>query len=187
LDPDGRAVKLAVSQTSLDQNRSTRAAINAAANIASDASGVPGLAKVADAIAAGFFPQTQREVGEAFEASVAGMFAGVIVPGEASLLKLTSGNFRQNLMRSLGKSAEEVAGQDAHHMLPQAEKFAEQFTKAGLDVHDPKFGTFWDRATHQGVSSQFNADWTGFLSKDRSAEEIQKYARVLAVKYDISW
>jgi len=109
------------------------------------------------------------------------------VPGEESLLKLTSGNFRQNLMRSLGKSAEEIAGKDAHHMLSQAEKLAEQFSKAGLNIHDPKFGAFWDRATHQGLSSQFNADWTAFLSKDRTAEQIQKYARVLAVRYDIPW
>ncbi len=109
------------------------------------------------------------------------------VPGEASLLKFASGNFRQNLMRSLGKSVEEVAGRDAHHMLSQAERLAEQFSKAGLNIHDPKFGAFWDHAVHLRKSSQFNADWTAFLKKDRTAEDIHKYARVLAVKYDIPW
>lgn len=72
-------------------------------------------------------------------------------------------------------------------MLPQVERLAKQFRAAGLNVHDPKWGAFLEHGEHLSRAAEFNADWTSFMSRERTAEEIEKHARVLAEKYNISW
>jgi hypothetical protein len=59
----------------------------------------------------------------------------------------TERNFRRNIARVLGDAPSAAA--EAHHVFPQAGEFGRNFSRAGIDVHDPKFGAWWTRPNHQ--------------------------------------
>src|SRR5208282_2440246 len=51
---------------------------------------------------------------------------------------------------------------EAHHDLPQAPRFQEQWDRAGLDVNDPANGRWVEggpQGNHQKWSYQFNKEW----------------------------
>ncbi len=99
-----------------------------------------------------------------------------------TLKSLSRSNFRDNLLRMTGKTADEIAGMEAHHILPQA--FEETFEKAGIEtIHDPKFGTWVEKSVHQSFSWEYNEKWRRFLTQERSNDEILQYARQLSKEY----
>src|SRR5439155_24307430 len=78
----------------------------------------------------------------------------------------TKDNFRANLGRLTGGIPE---GADAHHVFPQ--KFEEQFRQAGINIHDPRYGTWWETMAHQRAGLMYNQQWKAFLRPGRSAEQ----------------
>ncbi len=90
----------------------------------------------------------------------------------------TEGNFRENLARLTGKMPE---GAHAHHVFPQV--LAEKFQQAGINVHDPRFGTWWERSSHLRNSAEYLRRWREFLRTDRTLEEILQFGRELGGKY----
>ncbi|MGC8787969.1 MAG: hypothetical protein ACP5Q1_11140 [Anaerolineae bacterium] len=94
----------------------------------------------------------------------------------------TARNFRENLMRLTGKSADEVADLEAHHVLPQA--LEKDFQKLGIEnIHDPKFGSWVEPGAHRRWSYDYNQEWRSFLKDLPSPDEILNFARQLAEKY----
>jgi hypothetical protein len=90
----------------------------------------------------------------------------------------TEGNFRENLSRLTGRRPE---GWHAHHVFPQA--LESKFQRAGINVHDPRFGAWWEQSSHLKNSAQYMRLWEKFLERGRSADEILDYGRELATAY----
>ena len=92
----------------------------------------------------------------------------------AKVEKFTASNFRSNLIRATGSMP--VANQ-AHHVLPQ--KFNSFFDKAGINIHDPKFGMWVPETLHLKNSSVYNSRWAEFIRDNGNASqaEIFDFAR----------
>jgi hypothetical protein len=116
--------------------------------------------------------------------AVAGIWSvggGLGSAGRASLRSLTKRNFRENLARSTGGAVE---GAHAHHIFPQ--EFADRFSKAGVNVHDPRFGAWWEAGGHLRNAGQYNAEWARFLREERTADEIMSFGRQISARYGIT-
>ena len=73
---------------------------------------------------------------------------------------------------------------EAHHVLPV--KFNKWFTERGINnIHDPRFGTWVDKISHQKWSYEYNKLWETFRENNyyASPEEIIDFAKGLAKKY----
>ncbi len=96
---------------------------------------------------------------------------------------------RQPTLRT-GKEASDVAGLQAHHILPQ--EFAQDFNEIGFNINDPVFGS-WVDATHQSWSYDYNQAWANFLNAFKkeglipSKQQILDFAAELAKQFNINW
>jgi hypothetical protein len=90
----------------------------------------------------------------------------------------TEGNFRENLARLTGRMPE---GAHAHHVFPQ--KLAKRFQEAGINVHDPKFGAWWERSNHLKNATEYTRRWEEFFRHNPSFEQILQNGRALANEY----
>ena len=99
---------------------------------------------------------------------------------EQSFKSFTRPHFRDNLKTLTGRTADEITGLQAHHILPQT--FSEEFARAGLNVHDPKFGT-WVDATHQQWSYAYQQEWREFLTQNPTNDAILEFAQGLSQEY----
>ena len=61
----------------------------------------------------------------------------------------------------------DAIGKEAHHVFPQ--KFEPQFSKAGINIHDPRNIVFLDKAVHQSGSYAYNKAWQAFFSDNPGA------------------
>jgi len=89
------------------------------------------------------------------EASV-GIEAGDVEEGVRSTKAykaFTKSNYRYYLKIRTGLEGE---GMDAHHMFPQARKFKDFFSYAGINIHDPKNISWWERTEHQLASKAYH-------------------------------
>lgn len=61
------------------------------------------------------------------------------------------------------------------------------FENAGVDVNNPKYGSWWDRGEHQRKSSDYNREWSVFIENNPNAtkEEILNFGRQQASKYGL--
>jgi len=111
-----------------------------------------------------------------------GAGAGVLLPlirGSSDTLRsFTSANFRENLGRLTGSIP---FGSQAHHVFPQ--KFAERFEKLGINVHDPRFGAWWDAVEHGAHSRAYNDVWQGFFQGNPTQQGALDLARDLSSRY----
>lgn len=106
--------------------------------------------------------------------------SGVGATGE-SFRAFTSGNFQENLRRLTGVIP---SGAQAHHVFPQAVQFSQRFKELGINVHDPRFGAWWNGRAHNAASSEYNRAWTSFFrDRSRTAGEAFDFARVQASHY----
>ncbi|MCU0488366.1 MAG: hypothetical protein MUE67_05385, partial [Anaerolineales bacterium] len=83
--------------------------------------------------------------------------------GEQAFKSFASWNFRENLRRLTGKGLDDIVGMEAYHVLSQ--EFSRDFTKAGINIHDPVFGSWVDATTHRGWSYAYNEQWRKFLAQ----------------------
>jgi hypothetical protein len=79
----------------------------------------------------------------------------------------TASNFRHNL-QVLTK--DEGVGMDAHHVFPQ--KFKLEFDNAGINLHEPRYGAWWERTNHQANAFAYNEIWKKFFKSERTKSEI---------------
>lgn len=92
-------------------------------------------------------------------------------------------NFRSNLKKHIGNPPSSTANPEAHHVLPQ--KFVDWFSSKGINIHDPKFGSWVDKDIHLKWSYEYNLKWENFKTRNlgASVNEIMDFARFLASKY----
>lgn len=70
----------------------------------------------------------------------------------------TTRNFRENLIRKTGINP---AGKHAHHILPQ--KYRNEFLKRGINIDDPKYGTWLETQNHLSKAKMYNSEWARFF------------------------
>ena len=98
--------------------------------------------------------------------------------------KLTRRNFRKNL-GGVSDGVEE--GAHAHHMLPQAKQFSANFQRAGLNIHDPRYGSWWEAQNHLQNAKGYNERWELFFSQtpNASSDQVLEFGRQLASEYGL--
>mgnify|MGYP000317692843 CR=1 FL=1 len=107
-----------------------------------------------------------------------------LVKGVSGLRSFTKGNFRHNLERLIGKAPSWMKKAEAHHVLPQ--KFGWFFESKGFSIHDPRFGSWVDKASHSKWSWEYNVYWEDYINRygdEASPEQIIEYARILANRF----
>ena len=92
----------------------------------------------------------------------------------------TARNFSENLARLTGKIPKNA---HAHHVLPQ--KFEDLFGKAGINIHDPRYGAWVDADAHARWSYRYNEAWREFFegNQNPTKEQILEFARKLAKRF----
>jgi len=107
----------------------------------------------------------------------------VLGPSAQALKPFTFRNFRENLGRLTGGIP---TGADAHHVF--ARKFEDQFQRAGINIHDPHFGAWWQSGSHQQWASAYNRDWEQFFRAhpNPSVNQIMQYGREMAQRYGLT-
>lgn len=109
--------------------------------------------------------------------------ADKVSDGAKAYKSFTSSNFRENLVRRTGKNP---AGYEAHHMLPQ--KFGKQFSKAGIDIHDPQYGIWLEKTKHSKCSYRYNVECDEFFkhnSNPTNKEVKEKMKQIMNEVYEI--
>jgi RHS repeat-associated protein len=110
-----------------------------------------------------------------------GKAANVAKGGTVAFRSFTSGNFRYNLGKLTGNMP---ANSQAHHVFPQA--FQERFTTKGINIHDPKFGVWWETSSHLKNANVYNSAWESFLRTNPTQPQILDKGRQLMQQYGIS-
>jgi hypothetical protein len=97
----------------------------------------------------------------------------------------TRDNFHKNLAKPW-KTKSPPAGYDAHHMLPV--KYEDRFNAAGINIHHPYFGAWWESSEHRKFKDFYNDAWDDFFEDvpTPSIDEILDKARDLAAEYGLS-
>lgn len=90
-------------------------------------------------------------------------------------INYTKNNFRSNVIINTGEESSKIA----HHALPQ--EFEEYYNKAGINIHDPKYGIALDRSLHNGVAwhrqINFNLGYDIGQNSNLNAETLLNNAR----------
>ena len=73
-------------------------------------------------------------------------------------------NFRHNLTWLLSKCPKD---HHAHHVFPK--EFESFFAARGINIHDPKYGVFWEATSHLKNAKAYNAFWEKFVEKHGNA------------------
>ncbi|MFL5345943.1 MAG: hypothetical protein ACJ8AT_14225 [Hyalangium sp.] len=90
----------------------------------------------------------------------------------------TEGNFRENLARLTGRMPKEA---HAHHVFPQ--QLAKRFQELGINIHDPRFGAWWDQSSHLKNAAAYTRKWVKFFDGKPTFEQALQYGRDLAGEY----
>ena len=92
----------------------------------------------------------------------------------------TAANFKDNLIRITQRRGS-LHGEQAHHIFPQA--FEDKFRAIGIDIHDPRFGAWWDKSEHQHTWAEYNRAWDRFFQNAHTAADAKQLAHDLATHY----
>ena len=147
---------------------------------------LPGIGEPLDLINAGVYllegDKLNFSLSMAAVIPVAGNFAtGTKMVGKTAskAYKYTINNFRKNLIRLT--SLDPGKAYQAHHIFPKT--FAKHFAQKGINVHDPKYGAWWESKVHNQKWSEYNKEWENFIKDDTTFDEIMDKARELSNKY----
>jgi hypothetical protein len=69
------------------------------------------------------------------------------------------------------RTGEEGVGMDAHHVLPQAERFQKFFERAGINIHDPENLRWWPSASHKQAAKAYNKFWINYFDSNPTASK----------------
>ena len=56
----------------------------------------------------------------------------------------------------------------AHHVFPV--ELEAQFESAGIDIHDPRFGAWWEAGPHIDNAAAYNEQWRNFFAMHTNPE-----------------
>jgi len=83
-----------------------------------------------------------------------------------SFKPFTKSHYRDNLMELTGISPPGKT-MHAHHVFTQ--KFEVEFIKKGINIHDPKYLTWWEAKPHLKTSQSYNNKWEKFFYENPEA------------------
>jgi hypothetical protein len=92
----------------------------------------------------------------------------------------TKSNFRVNLSRLTRKLPSNA---HAHHVFPQ--KFKQEFAKRGININNPKFGSWWEASSYLKNAKAYNTQWQNFLNTNPNTSQIFKFGRQLMNQYGL--
>jgi len=71
----------------------------------------------------------------------------------------------------------------AHHVFPQAR--TAEFLEKGINVHDPRYLTWWESPMHQRHAKAYSTEWDKFFVDHHNApkEQFLKYGKELMLEY----
>ncbi|MBN1206979.1 MAG: hypothetical protein JXB05_18995 [Myxococcaceae bacterium] len=90
----------------------------------------------------------------------------------------TERNFRENLARLTGQLPE---GAHAHHVFPHALKI--KFQEKGINIHDPRFGAWWEQSKHLKNADRYNKKWEEFFRQNPTLEQILQFGREMGGEF----
>lgn len=96
----------------------------------------------------------------------------------------TDSNYREALIELTGRKRDEVAGLEAHHILPR--EFVENFQRKGIDtINDPRLLVWVDPTEHRKWSSKYSQAWKDFFEQNPNASQLDilDEARLLADEF----
>jgi hypothetical protein len=94
----------------------------------------------------------------------------------------TQRNFRANLQILTKNSID--ASMEAHHVLPQ--KYKDIFLAKGINIHEPRLGTWWEKINHRENAKTYNLAWENFIryeNPNATTSEILEKGRQLMLEY----
>jgi hypothetical protein len=92
----------------------------------------------------------------------------------------TNNNFRTNLGRLTGNIPSNA---QAHHVFPQ--KYVTRFQELGINIHDPKFGAWWETTSHLKNAKTYNAAWDAFFQRTPTKAQALDFGKQLMNQYGI--
>lgn len=98
-----------------------------------------------------------------------------------TVTNFSKSGFRGSLIKATGLNPGKAS--QAHHVFPQ--KFESIFSGKGINIHDPKFGAWWETTSHLKNASGYNAAWESFLRTNPSPSQIMNYGRQLMGQYGV--
>lgn len=109
-------------------------------------------------------------------------FEGVC--GGKNFKPFTRHYYRKNLVELTGVSS---PGQHVHAHHVFAQKFEIEFMKKGINIHDPKYLTWWEKTSHQSTARNYNIQWEKFLyeNPEATAEQILEAGKEIMSGYGI--
>ena len=93
----------------------------------------------------------------------------------------TRSNFRKGLINLTGNNPGDAA--QAHHVFPQ--KYQYEFSKVGINIHNPKYGAWWTTTDHLKNAYDYNASWREFINKPYTSLDVLNKGRELMNFYKI--
>jgi RHS repeat-associated protein len=96
------------------------------------------------------------------------------IHGGKNFKPFTRRYYKENLAELTGISP---SGQQVHAHHVFAQQFKEEFLKKGINVHDPKYLTWWEASSHRAAARQYNLDWIEFMTQNPGATEAQVLER----------
>ena len=91
----------------------------------------------------------------------------------------TSGNFRHNLAVETGEMP--ASSIHVHHVFPK--EFADDFISAGINQHQPRYGSWWEGTSHVHNAHRYNLEWDEFLRTNPGKDEILAFGRDIMARY----
>jgi len=97
------------------------------------------------------------------------------VVNEKSFKPLNERNYRENLKILTGTNP--PSNIHAHHVFPK--QFRDDFIQKNINIHDPKYLTWWEKTSHQSGAKQYNDIWKKFFADHPGAnkEQVLEYGR----------
>jgi hypothetical protein len=80
----------------------------------------------------------------------------------------TASNFRENVARLTGRMPKDA---HAHHVFPQ--EFEDEFRNAGINIHDPKYGAWWEQSSHLKNAVKYNERWKTFRNRSPGGSRLR--------------
>jgi len=94
------------------------------------------------------------------------------------------------LAKATPKRSQELLDHDAFHCwnAPYGAKRISDFAQAGINIHNPKYGMWWENSAHRSASRAYNNEWRRFLDQSPKPTEAQMidFGRNLATQYGLS-
>ena len=108
--------------------------------------------------------------------------AGNLAKKAPKLKSFTKGNARDNLITLTGRTPS--SSTHAHHVFPKS--LVKDFSEYGINVHEPKYLTWWVSKTHLPNAKSYNKTWSEFLDTKPTTEQILEKGKSMMAEHGIN-